>query len=148
LGKPFRESASLATIKGRQKRKRVNPVMDRLPKIFRTSDLAREASAYKLRGVNALYLLDEPTTGLHPADTARLVGLLQRLVAAGHIVVVIEHNLELMTAADWVLDLGPEGGAAGVNLIAEGTPEQIPRSEISHTGNRIAGGGEKNNGGD
>jgi len=81
-----------------------------------------------------LYLLDEPTTGLHLADTARLLGVLQRLVEAGNTVIVVEHNLELVKAADWVIDLGPEGGAAGGKLIAEGTPEQIAQSPGSYTG--------------
>jgi len=81
-----------------------------------------------------LYLLDEPTTGLHLADTARLLGVLQRLVEAGNTVIVVEHNLELVKTADWVIDLGPEGGAAGGKLIAEGTPEQIAQSPGSYTG--------------
>ncbi len=81
-----------------------------------------------------LYLLDEPTTGLHLADTAHLLGVLQRLVDAGNTVLVVEHNLELVRAADWVIDLGPEGGAAGGRLIAEGTPEQIARVPGSYTG--------------
>ena len=81
-----------------------------------------------------LYLLDEPTTGLHPADTARLLGVLQRLVEAGNTVIVVEHNLEVVKAADWVIDLGPEGGAAGGKLIAEGTPEQIAQAPGSYTG--------------
>lgn len=81
-----------------------------------------------------LYLLDEPTTGLHSADTARLLLVLQRLVEAGNSVVVVEHNLDLVRAADWVIDLGPEGGLAGGELLAEGTPEQIAQVERSYTG--------------
>jgi excinuclease ABC subunit A len=81
-----------------------------------------------------LYLLDEPTTGLHPADTTRLLILLQRLVEAGNSVVVVEHNLDLVKAADWVIDLGPEGGMAGGQLIAEGTPEDVAQVKESYTG--------------
>jgi excinuclease ABC subunit A len=83
---------------------------------------------------HTLYLLDEPTTGLHLADTARLLGVLQRLVDAGNTVIVVEHNLELIQSADWVIDLGPEGGAAGGRLIAQGTPEQIVQAAGSYTG--------------
>jgi excinuclease ABC subunit A len=79
-------------------------------------------------------LLDEPTTGLHSADAARLLDVLQRLVNAGNTVVVIEHNLDVIKAADWVIDLGPEGGEAGGQLVAEGTPEQIAKVEASCTG--------------
>lgn len=81
-----------------------------------------------------LYLLDEPTTGLHVADTAFLIAVLRRLVEAGNTVVTIEHNLEVIKSADWVIDLGPEGGAAGGELIAEGTPEDIAAVARSHTG--------------
>jgi excinuclease ABC subunit A len=81
-----------------------------------------------------LYLLDEPTTGLHLADTARLLVLLQRLVDNGNSVIVVEHNLDLVKAADWVIDLGPEGGVAGGQLIAEGTPEEVAKVENSYTG--------------
>ena len=84
-----------------------------------------------------LYLLDEPTTGLHVADTALLLGVLQRLVEAGNTVIVVEHNLELIKTADWVIDLGPEGGAAGGMLIAQGTPEQIAQVPGSYTGQSL-----------
>jgi excinuclease ABC subunit A len=81
-----------------------------------------------------LYLLDEPTTGQHLVDTARLLKVLQRLVGSGSSVIVIEHNLELVKAADWVVDLGPEGGAGGGRLVAEGTPEEIAQAQVSYTG--------------
>ncbi len=81
-----------------------------------------------------LYLLDEPTTGLHLSDTARLLGVLQRLVDAGNTMVVVEHNLEVVKVADWVIDLGPEGGVAGGKLIAQGAPEQVAQTPGSYTG--------------
>jgi excinuclease ABC subunit A len=81
-----------------------------------------------------LYLLDEPTTGLHPADTVRLLEVLQRLVDAGNSVIVVEHNLDLVKAADWVIDLGPEGGMAGGQLLAQGTPEDVAKVEESYIG--------------
>ncbi|MGZ3714676.1 MAG: excinuclease ABC subunit UvrA, partial [Ktedonobacterales bacterium] len=83
---------------------------------------------------HTLYLLDEPTTGLHLADTDRLLRVLQRLVDAGNTVLVVEHNLEVVKTADWVIDLGPEGGAAGGKLIAQGTPEEIAQTSGSYTG--------------
>jgi excinuclease ABC subunit A len=96
-------------------------------------ELGRRASG------RTLVLLDEPTTGLHPADTARLLDLLQRLVDLGNSVVVVEHNLDLIRAADWVIDLGPEGGDGGGRLLAVGTPEQIARARGSHTGRSLKG---------
>ena len=81
-----------------------------------------------------LYLLDEPTTGLHPADVAHLLRLLQRLVDAGNTVIVIEHNLDVVKVADWVIDLGPEGGDAGGRIVAEGSPEVVATTPGSHTG--------------
>ncbi len=97
--------------------------------------LAKELGRRAAR--RTLYLLDEPTTGLHVADTARLLAVLQRLVGAGNTVIVVEHNLELVKAADWVIDLGPEGGAAGGRVIAEGTPEAVAQATDSHTGRSL-----------
>ncbi|MDQ6900167.1 MAG: hypothetical protein M3072_11780, partial [Candidatus Dormibacteraeota bacterium] len=81
-----------------------------------------------------IYVLDEPTTGLHYADVDRLLHVLHRLVEHGNTVVVIEHNLDVLKTADWVVDLGPEGGARGGELVAEGTPEEVAVNAKSYTG--------------
>jgi len=81
-----------------------------------------------------LYILDEPTTGLHFHDIKMLLGVLARLRDAGNTVVVIEHNLDVIKTADWIIDLGPEGGDAGGRIVAQGTPEQIAANPASHTG--------------
>ncbi len=81
-----------------------------------------------------LYILDEPTTGLHIADVHRLIDILQRLVDTGNSIIVIEHNLDLIKTCDYIIDLGPEGGEAGGEIIAVGTPEQIVRNDRSYTG--------------
>jgi len=83
---------------------------------------------------HTLYVLDEPTTGLHFADVDRLIGVLNRLADAGHTLVVIEHNLDVIKCADWIIDLGPEGGDRGGTIVATGTPEQIVKSKPSFTG--------------
>ena len=83
---------------------------------------------------NTLYLLDEPTTGLHFEDIQVLIGVLQRLVDRGNTVVIIEHNLDILKSVDWLIDLGPEGGAAGGTIVAAGTPEQVADTPGSYTG--------------
>ena len=83
---------------------------------------------------STLYVMDEPTTGLHTHDVNMLVSVLQRLVDAGNTVVVIEHNLDLIKTADYIIDLGPEGGDAGGRVIAKGTPEEVAADENSYTG--------------
>src|SRR5690606_11936110 len=93
--------------------------------------LAREL-AKKATG-RTLYILDEPTTGLHFADIKKLLEVLQKLVDAGNSVLVIEHNLDVIKSADWIIDVGPEGGEAGGYVVAEGTPEQVAKVKRSHT---------------
>ncbi len=85
-----------------------------------------------------IYILDEPTTGLHFADIERLLGVLKRLVTLGNTVIVIEHNLDVIKTADYIIDLGPEGGAGGGQVIARGTPEQIVKVKESYTGKYLA----------
>jgi excinuclease ABC subunit A len=85
-----------------------------------------------------LYILDEPTTGLHFADTHKLLDVLNKLVDQGNTVVIIEHNLDVIKSADYVLDLGPEGGQGGGRVVAKGTPEQVARSRESFTGRFLA----------
>ena len=81
-----------------------------------------------------MYLLDEPTTGLHFADLEKLIVVLRQLVEKGNTVVVIEHNLDVIKNADWIIDLGPEGGDGGGEIIATGTPEEVAKNPASYTG--------------
>ncbi|HIC93657.1 MAG TPA: excinuclease ABC subunit UvrA, partial [Anaerolineae bacterium] len=94
--------------------------------------LARELS--KVATGRTLYVLDEPSVGLHAADVDKLIRVLNRLVDAGNTVVIIEHHPDIIKVADWVIDLGPEGGDEGGYIVAEGTPEEVAQMEESYTG--------------
>jgi excinuclease ABC subunit A len=100
--------------------------------------IARELIGAGKRRGHRMYILDEPTTGLSGAEVRKLLGVLQRLLDAGHTVVIIEHNLDVILAADWVIDLGPDAGDAGGRVVAMGTPEKVAEVEASHTGRYIA----------
>jgi excinuclease ABC subunit A len=93
-----------------------------------SKELSRRATG------RTLYVLDEPSVGLHAADVHKLIEVLQRLVDAGNSVLIIEHNLDIIKVADWLIDLGPEGGDRGGELLAEGTPEQVMKIKESYTG--------------
>jgi excinuclease ABC subunit A len=93
-----------------------------------STELSRRATG------RTLYILDEPTTGLHFEDIKRLLGVLNALVDKGNSVLVIEHNLDVVKCADWVIDMGPEGGVRGGRIVAEGTPEQVAKAKSSLTG--------------
>ena len=96
------------------------------------TELSRESTA------STLFVLDEPTTGLHPVDVERLLALLRRLVEAGHTVVVIEHHLDVIANADWLIDLGPEGGSRGGQIVAEGPAVEVAKRGIGHTAQALS----------
>jgi excinuclease ABC subunit A len=98
--------------------------------------LSRELS--KRDTGSTLYILDEPTTGLHFEDIRQLLEVLHRLRDGGNTVVIIEHNLDVIKTADWIVDLGPEGGSGGGQIIATGTPEDVAQNPASHTGRFLA----------
>jgi len=99
--------------------------------------LAKELS--KRQTGRTLYLLDEPTTGLHFEDVSKLLEVIHRLTDLGNSVIIIEHNLDVVRNADWIIDLGPEGGDQGGQIVAQGTPDQVSRIKKSHTGQALAG---------
>jgi excinuclease ABC subunit A len=100
-----------------------------------TSGLRGEAKRVASR---VLYILDEPTTGLHFEDVAKLLAAFHKLIEGGGSLLVIEHNLDVIKCADWVIDMGPEGGSGGGQVVAVGTPEQIAKVKASHTGHWLA----------
>ena len=108
--------------------------------LFRSGEAQRIKLATELsrRGTGkTIYILDEPTTGLHFADVHKLVEILRRLSAGGNTVVVIEHNLDVIKTADYIIDMGPEGGDRGGTVIAQGTPETIAQNPRSYTGQYV-----------
>ena len=98
--------------------------------------LARELS--KRQTGRTMYILDEPTTGLHFDDVRKLLDVLQLLVSLGNSVLIIEHHLDVIKQADWIIDLGPEGGEAGGRVVAQGPPEVVARNKKSYTGQALA----------
>jgi excinuclease ABC subunit A len=99
----------------------------------KTQSASKQALALRMPGRGTLFLFDEPTTGLHFDDIAKLMRALRKLIDAGHSLIVIEHNLDVIRSADWLIDLGPEGGEAGGLLVAQGTPEDVREHPTSHT---------------
>ena len=97
-----------------------------------SKELSRRATG------RTIYILDEPTTGLHFHDIAKLLEVLKELVEQGNSVIVIEHNMDVIKTADWIIDLGPEGGDGGGYIVAEGTPEQVVEVADSYTGTYLA----------
>ena len=122
--------------------------MGRRPQLYRAQPVGDDAKQGELsessyqgsrRGTSrTLYILDEPTTGLHFEDTHKLLDVLNKLVDQGNTVVIIEHNLDVIKSADYVIDLGPEGGVGGGVIVAQGTPEDVVRSRESSTGRFLA----------
>jgi len=100
----------------------------------RSADQDGNGKLRKPSPLRTLYIFDEPTTGLHFDDVSKLLAAFRRLIEAGGSIIVIEHNLDVIKAADWVIDLGPEGGARGGEVVSVGTPEAIARNKNSYTG--------------
>jgi excinuclease ABC subunit A len=126
---------------GEAQRLKICAEMINLPESFHTPppEAEKRGAEGDLKGRKGgikgfLYILDEPTIGLHFSDVKALLDVLQRIVAAGNTVLIIEHNLDVIKASDWIVDLGPEGGDRGGEIIFEGTPEEIVKSNDSYTG--------------
>ncbi len=109
------------------------------PRVARARAKALAAGRAAPPGPHTLYVLDEPTVGLHMADVEKLIRVLHRLVDAGNTLVVVEHNLDIWAEADWIIDLGPEGGAGGGRIVATGTPADLASRDATHTGRALAG---------
>jgi excinuclease ABC subunit A len=103
-----------------------------------TRSESRSSANGQKGGSRVLYILDEPTTGLHFDDVGKLLVAFRKLIDSGGSLLVIEHNLDVIKSADWVIDLGPEGGSAGGQIVAQGTPEEIAATPQSHTGQWLA----------
>ena len=95
--------------------------------------IARELTQTLSKGSSTLFIFDEPTTGLHFNEVMRLIHVLRRLISNGHSVIVIEHNLQLICASDYIIDLGPDGGDGGGTLVAQGTPKSVAQKKLLHT---------------
>jgi excinuclease ABC subunit A len=108
--------------------------------LAKVRDVAAPGARGRMLAKHTLYVLDEPTVGLHMADVEKLLHVLHRLVAAGNTAVVVEHNLDVMAEADWIIDMGPEGGDAGGRIVAQGPPAQVARrGKHSHTARVLDG---------
>jgi len=115
----------------------VRPICD--DPFRRRGSAVKNAAEIKVSSAkNVLYIMDEPTTGLHVEDIKKLLAILQKLVNSGNTVVVVEHNLDVIKTADWIIDLGPEGGATGGQIVAEGRPEQEAKVAASYMGQFLA----------
>jgi excinuclease ABC subunit A len=111
----------------------------RIKLVTELSKVRSDARALRQKPKRTLYVLDEPTVGLHMADVEKLIGVLHRLVDAGNSVVVVEHNLDVMAEADWIIDMGPEAGEGGGQVVAEGAPAAVAgKRRGSHTGKVLA----------
>jgi excinuclease ABC subunit A len=108
------------------------------PRVARAKAKAIEAGAPIPAGPHTLYVLDEPTVGLHMADVEKLIRVLHRLVQAGNTLVVVEHNLDIWAEADWIIDLGPDGGAGGGQIVASAAPDDLVAAHATHTAKALA----------